>query len=144
MKRTTLLMLAGLSAGFAAHAAEPAARKAPASATASHAGVTVAIDPATGRLRAPTASEQARLRTAVATRAGAAQPMSIAKPGPKTRAEAERTFRRHRDGSFSMMTSDDMMSYATATQREDGSIVIGHGDADGHAAPASTVEVASE
>jgi len=142
MKRTTLLLLAGLSAGFAAHATEPAARKA--TATASHAGVTVAIDPATGRLRAPTASEQAALRTAVASRARVARPMSIAKPGPRTRAEAERTFRRNRDGSFSMLTSDDMMSFVTATQLEDGSIVISHGDADGHAAPATTAEAARE
>ena len=143
MKRTTLLLLAGLSVGFAAHATEPVVRKA-STATASHAGVTVAIDPATGRLRAPTAAEQAALRTAVASRTSVVQPMSIAKPGLKTRAEAERTFRRNRDGSMSMMTSDDMMSYVTATQREDGSIVIGHGDADGPVAPVATVEAARE
>ncbi|MGY1458586.1 MULTISPECIES: post-PEP-CTERM-1 domain-containing protein [unclassified Luteimonas] len=141
MKRTTLLLLAGLSAGFAAHATEPVAGE---TTTTSHAGVTVAIDPATGRLRAPTAAEQAQLRTNVSARMRTADPMSIAKPGPRTRAEAERTFRRHRDGSFSMATSDDMMSFATATRLEDGSIVIGHGDADGHAAPLTTVEAVRE
>jgi hypothetical protein len=125
MKCTTLLLLAGLSAGFAAHASEPAA--ADSDATGTFAGVTVAIDPATGRLRAPTASEQAALRSA-ATRMRTDTSMSLAKPGPKTRAEAERTMRRHPDGRVSMQVSEDMMSNVTATQQADGSIVITHGD----------------
>lgn len=142
MKCTTLLLLAGLSAGLAAHAAEPAADDT--AAAGSFAGATVAIDPATGRLRAPTAAEQAKLRAAVSSRVRTADPMSIAKPGPKTRAEAERTMKRHPDGRVSMQVSEDMMSFVTATQLEDGSIVIGHGDADGHPATAGSVEVASE
>ncbi|NLA67778.1 MAG: hypothetical protein GX856_05955 [Gammaproteobacteria bacterium] len=141
MNRTTLLLLAGLCAGFGAHAAEPVA---PRTATASYADVTVAIDPATGRLRAPTAAEQAALRAAVRPVARAADPAAGAKPMPRTRAEALRTFRRHADGSISMETSEDMMSFVTATQREDGSIVIQHGDADGTAGPATTVEAARE
>ena len=138
MNRTTLLLLAGLSAGFAAHAAEPVADDT--AATGTYAGVTVAIDPATGRLRAPTAAEQAQLRTAVSSRLRTADPMSIAKPGPKTRAEAERTMKRHPDGRVSMQVSEDMMSYVIATQLEDGSIVITHGDADGNADATATVE----
>lgn len=142
MKCTTLLLLAGLSAGLSAHAAEPVADD---TAAGSFAGVTVAIDPATGRLRAPTAAEQAQLRAAVSSRLRMADPMSIAKPGPKTRAEAERTMKRHPDGRVSMQVSEDMMSFVTATQLEDGSIVIGHGDADGHPAPAiGTVEAVRE
>lgn len=142
MKCTTLLLLAGLSAGFAAHAAEPVADDA--SATGSYAGVTVAIDPATGRLRAPTAAEQAKLRTAVSSRLRTADPMSIAKPGPKTLAEARHTLRRDRNGVMSMHVPEELMSSMTAHQLEDGSIVIGHGDADGHAAPANTVEAVRE
>lgn len=142
MKCTTLLLLAGLSAGFAAHAAEPVADDA--SATGSYAGVTVAIDPATGRLRAPTAAEQAKLRTAVSSRLRTADAMSIAKPGPKTLAEARRTLRRDRNGVMSMHVPEELMSSMTAHQREDGSIVIGHGDADGHVAPANTVEAVRE
>lgn len=142
MKCTTLLLLAGLSAGFAAHAAEPVADDA--AATGSYAGVTVAIDPATGRLRAPTAAEQAKLRTAVSSRVRTADPMSIAKPGPKTLAEARHTLRRDRNGVMSMHVPEELMSSMTAHQREDGSIVIGHGDADGHVAPASTVEAVRE
>jgi len=140
MNRITLLLLAGLSAGFAAHAAEPVADNA--ATTGTYAGVTVAIDPATGRLRAPTAAEQAQLRTAVSSRLRTADPMSIAKPGPKTRAEAERTMKRHPDGRVSMQVSEDMMSYVIATQLEDGSIVITHGDADGNAD--ATVEAVRE
>lgn len=139
MNRMSLLLLAGLSAGFAAHATEPASKIA----SASRADATVAIDPATGRLRAPTAAEQAAL-SAATPRARGADRVPGASPMPKTRAEAQRTFRVHRDGSFSMLTSEDMMSHVTATQREDGSIVLVHGDADGHAAPAATVEAARE
>ena len=142
MNRTTLLLLAGLSAGFAAHAAEPVADDT--AATGTYAGVTVAIDPATGRLRAPTAAEQAQLRTAVSSRLRTADPMSIAKPGPKTRAEAERTMKRHPDGRVSMQVSEDMMSHVVATQLEDGSIVITHGDADGNADATATVEAVRE
>ena len=143
MKCTTLLLLAGLSAGAAAQAAEPAASEAPQ--TGSYAGVTVAIDPATGKLRAPTAAEQAQLRTAVSSRMRTADPMSIAKPGPRTRAEAERTMRRHPDGTVSMYVSEDMMSHVVATRLEAGSIVIGHGDAAGQSpSPAATVEAVSE
>jgi len=132
MKCTTLLLLAGLSAGFAAHAADPVTEEA--GATGSYAGVTVAIDPATGRLRAPTAAEQARLRTAVSSRVRTADPMSIAKPGPKTVAEARRTMRRHPNGAMSMSVPEELMSQLSATTREDGSIMISHGDAHGHAA----------
>src|SRR5690606_28000518 len=147
MKCTTLLLLAGLSVGVAAQAAEPA--KGDAQATATWAGVTVAIDPATGRLRAPTAAEPARLRAATAAQVRpAANAPAMAAPAatmPKTRAEAERTFRRHADGMLSMRTSEDMLSYATAVRREDGTLEIGHGDADGPVHPAATrVEVASE
>ena len=138
MKSTTLMLLAGLTAGFAAHAAEPAAEHV--SDTGMYAGATVAIDPATGRLRAPTAAEQAELRKAVSSRLRTADPMSIAKPGPKTIAEARRTLRQHPNGMMSMQVPEELMSQVVATQREDGSIVIGHGDA----APATSVEAVRE
>lgn len=124
--RTTSLLLAGLTVGFAATAAEPAPQP---EATGTFNGVTVAIDPATGRLRAPTAAELAALRKAAPR---GADRMSIAKPGPKTRAEAERTTRRHKDGHVSMQVSEDMMSHVVATQQADGSIVIQHADANGN------------
>jgi hypothetical protein len=125
IRTTSLLLLAGLTAA-AAHAGEPATHS---DATGHYAGVTVAIDPATGRLRAPTAAEQAALR---ARAPRASSEMSTAKPGPRTRAEAERTMRRHKDGRVSMQTSDDMMSHVVATQKADGSIVIQHADVDGN------------
>ena len=125
MRNTSWLLLAGLSVGVAAHAGEPAVAD-----TGSYAGVTVAIDPTTGRLRAPTAAEVAALR-AKAPRSAMRSPMSIAKPGPKTRAEAERTMRTHPDGHVSMQVSEDMMSNVIATRQADGSIRIQHADADG-------------
>jgi len=140
MKCSTLLLFAGLAAGSTAFAAEPVAGET--SATGSYAGVTVAIDPATGRLRAPTAAEQAKLRTSVSSRIRAADTMSIARPGPKTIAEARRTMRRDASGMMSMQVPEELMSQVTAHQLEDGSIVISHGDA--HAAPASTVEAVRE
>lgn len=131
MRNTSLLLLAGLTVGFAAHAGEPPAAG---ETTGTYNGVTVAIDPSTGRLRAPTAAELAELRANV-PRANA---MSLARPGPKTRAEAERTTVRHKDGHVSMQVSEDMMSNVIATQQADGSIRIEHADADGHAVPVST------
>lgn len=126
--RTTSLLLAGLTVGFAAYAAEPAPQ-AEAEANGTFNGVTVAIDPATGRLRAPTASELAALRKAAPR---TADRMSIAKPAPKTRTEAERTTRRHKDGHVSMQVSEDMMSHVVATQQADGTVVIQHADANGN------------
>ena len=140
MKCSALILLAGLAAGSTAFAAEPVADEA--SATGSYAGVTVAIDPPTARLRAPTAAEQAKLRVAVPSRIRTADPMSIAKPGPKTVAEARRTLRRDSRGVMSMHVPEELMSHVTARQLEDGSIVISHGHDD--AAPASTVEAVRE
>ncbi len=102
----------------------------------------VAFLAATGRLRAPTAAEQAKLRTAVSSRLRTADPMSIAKPGPRTVAEARRTMRRLPNGAMSMHVPEARMSQMPAHQLDDGSIAIGHGDA--HAAPASTVEAVRE
>jgi hypothetical protein len=127
MRTTPWLLMAGLAACMAAHAGEPA----PATeATGSYNGVTVAIDPATGRLRAPTPAEQAALR-AKAPQATAAR-MSTAAAAPKTRADAERTTRRHADGHVSMQVSEDMMSQVVATEQADGAILIQHTDADGN------------
>ena len=120
MKCTTLLLLAGLSAGFAAHAADPVTEEA--GATGSYAGVTVAIDPTTGRLRArPRPNRPAA--TAVSSRVRTADPMSIAKPGrrpwPRRAAPCAATRRRDVDER-----AEELMSQLSATTREDGSIMI--------------------
>ncbi len=128
-----LLLLAGLTAGFGVHAGEPAPV---AESTGTFNGVTVAIDPSTGRLRQPTAAELAELRA----RMPRATTSSMRQYTPKTRAEAERTMRRHKDGHVSMLVSEDMMSNLVATQQEDGSLRIQHVGADGHVAPATIQE----
>lgn len=128
-----LLLLAGAAASFGVHAGEPA----PAGeTTGTFAGVTVAIDPSTGRLRQPTAAELAELRAKMPRASSGALPQYT----PKTRAEAERTMRRHKDGHVSMQVSEDMMSYLVATQQEDGTLRIQHVGADGHVAPATVQE----
>lgn len=126
IRTTSLLLLAGLTAAAAVHAGEPAANP---DATGHYAGVTVAIDPATGRLRAPTAAEQAALR-AKAPRAAASRPGTKARPA--NHAQAGRTVRRHANGMVTAQASEDMLSNVIATQQADGSIVIQHADHDGN------------
>ena len=135
-RTTPWLLLAGLSVGFAAHAAEPTAPAAEEN-VGSYQGVTVAIDPATGKLVAPTAAQLAELRAA-APRAVSAQ-RGQAGYTPKTRAEAELTTQRHPGGRVSMQVSEDMMSYVTAVKQPDGSVKVVHAamDADGNLVPAA-------
>jgi hypothetical protein len=124
-RSTVILLLAGLAAGTAAHAAEPAS--APADGT--QAALTAAIDPATGKLRAPTAAEQAQLRAAAARMRTTGKAQTLGYAVPRTRAEAERTMRRHADGHVSMQVSEDMMSQVTAEVLPDGSVRVTHGEA---------------
>jgi len=133
----TLLLLTGISVGFAAQSGEPPATS---ETTGTYNGVTVAIDPATGRLRAPTAAELAALRHAAPR---TTDRMSIAKPAPKTRAEAARTIRRHPNGSVTMQVSEDMMSNVVAHRQADGTLRLDHVDADGHVVPVTTQEGAA-
>ncbi|MCY7355817.1 MAG: hypothetical protein LH470_12245 [Lysobacter sp.] len=114
---TPLLLVSSLALASTAFAAEPTQ----ADTQLYFNGVKVAIDPVTGKLRQPTAAESAALRMSVAK-----MPVqkSRGKAMPKTRAEANRTVRRMRDGSVMMSVSEDMMSTAVATRQADGSISI--------------------
>ena len=144
---TRTLRLALLSAGFsltvAAYAAEPPATDD--TATGYFAGVKVAIDPATGRLRAPTAEEIRQLRTAAATTPAAA-PTARGKRAPRNEAEARQTVRRHATGSGVMAeVPEDRMSALVATQTADGRIVLEHRPFDAAGVPVQPQpEVASE
>ena len=137
------LLSAGLSLSAAAHAAEPPATDD--TATGYFAGVKVAIDPATGRLRAPTAEEIRQLRTAAATTPAAA-PASRGKRAPRNEAEARQTVRRHANGSGVMAeVPEDRMSALVATQTADGRIVLEHRPLDAAGVPVQLQpEVASE
>lgn len=127
---TPLLLVSSLALASTAMAAEPTQ----ADTTLYFNGVKVAIDPVTGRLRQPTAAESAALQASAKT-----MPTQRlrGKAMPKTRAEANRTVVKKRDGSVSMRVSEDMMQAVVATRQADGSIRVSEGAAD-------TQEAASE
>lgn len=122
MRNTPWLLLAGLTVGFAANAGDTAPAGNGETVNGYYNGVTVAIDPATGRLRAPTAAEQAALRQSAAksVRGPSASGM------PRNQAEANKTIRRLADGSVMAMVPEDLMSQVVAVQKPDGSIHIQH------------------
>lgn len=116
---TPLLLAAGFTLASTAYAAEPTQ----ADTTLYFNGVKIAIDPATGRLRPPTAAESAALRASVTKMP---TQRSKGKAMPKTRAEANRTIRKMRDGSVMATVSEDMMSTVVATRQADGTIRVQH------------------
>ena len=137
------LLSAGLSLTAAATAAEPPATDD--TATGYFAGVKVAIDPATGRLRAPTAAEIRQLRDA----AGAAPARVTTTRGrraPRNETEARQTLRRHATGAGVMAeVPEDRMSALVATQAADGRVVLQHRPLDEAGAPVpAQPEVARE
>lgn len=124
--RTTIAaLLAGLTLGFAAQAAEPAAQ---ADTNAYYNGVTVAIDPATGRLRQPTNAEIVALRASVQKNVVA---RGTASSMPRTEADAVKTIRKLADGSVIATVPESLMSNVVAVKQADGSIKIQHVGADG-------------
>lgn len=116
---TPLLLVSSLALASTAFAAEPTQTDT----SLYFNGVKVAIDPVTGRLRQPTAAESAALRASVANMPAQ---KSRGKAMPKTRAEANRTVRKLRDGSVMMDVSEDMMSTVVATRQADGTIRVQH------------------
>ena len=123
MRGITITLLAGLALAGAAHAGEPAQPDT----NVFFNGIKVAIDPATGRLRQPTAAEAQALRASVSRMPVAG---SRAKPMPATRALAERTVRKMADGSVMAQVSEDMHPSVVATRDANGDIQIQHaGDA---------------
>lgn len=121
MRHTPLLLLTGLTVGFAAHAGEPPA--APAQDTGFEASATVAVDPSTGRLRQPTAAERTELQ-AKAAQLHSGQRATM----PRNEAEAQRTLRKLPAGGYQIDVPEDRMSTLNATVQADGSVRIHHGD----------------
>lgn len=105
-------------------------------------GVQVAIDPATGRLRAPTDAERQALTKLMLQRQAAASVMPRqAGERPRTEAEAKATIKRYRHGliGMAMQVPENQMNYMTAQRMPDGTLRIGHqGDTQ---APAKAQEV---
>jgi len=119
--KRSLILLAGMTLACGANAGEPAGTTQAGSGVS---GLIKFIDPATGKTRQPTAAEVANLRTRAAA-------MNVA-PGismlPKTQAEAARSIVVARDGTETMMASQDSFSVLVQKRRADGSLVTAHGD----------------
>jgi hypothetical protein len=113
-RMTVGALLTGLTLGFAAQAAEPQAVT-----QATYAGVTVGIDPETGKLRPLTATESKRLSDAMlsskALRYG---------NQPRNANEAGKTRRVRADGSVSIQVPADKMSEMHAIVGADGQVTL--------------------
>jgi hypothetical protein len=122
--RTMVAMaaVATLAASGAATAAQPLSKAKPA--TVAYQGVQVAIDPATGRLRAPTAAERQALSNAILRD----QAKPAAGQRPRTESEALSTLKINRKGrlGMSMQVPDSQFNYLTAERNADGTISIRH------------------
>ncbi|MBB3227910.1 hypothetical protein FHW69_002542 [Luteibacter sp. Sphag1AF] len=132
------LVLTGIFTAGSAYAAD--AQK-PATQSVTVQGVQVSIDPATGRLRAPTAEE----RAALAQAAGARSLQQDAFVGqPLTEADAKSTFRtvQFKNGARAnaVKVPASLMSSVVAERQPDGSLSIHHDDGQAPA-PASAPEV---
>lgn len=135
MGAVAVAAVAALAAG-AATAAPPMSKMSKAGqATATQAGVQVAIDPATGHVRAPTADERRALSNA---RLNTRSTGSVAGQRPRNESEALSTLKINRRGRLgrSLQVPESQFNYLTAQRNADGSISIRHeGDADHAAAP---------
>ncbi|GAA3934249.1 post-PEP-CTERM-1 domain-containing protein [Luteimonas lutimaris] len=120
MGAVAVAAVATLAASGAAMAAQPVSKAKPT--TVVYQGVQVAIDPATGRLRAPNAVERRALSQAlVRNQANSVRPLD------ETQARA--TFKRNRrTGMMSMQVPETQVSYLTAHRTDDGKIEVGHED----------------
>ncbi|MBC7990063.1 MAG: hypothetical protein H7Y19_10845 [Luteimonas sp.] len=115
-RKTIAVLLAGLTLGFAAQAAEPQEQVT----DVTYAGVRVAIDPATGKLRPLTAAENKALSDAMLKSPRTARVGNQ----PRNATEAGRTRRVHADGSVSVRVPADQMSQMHATVGADGQVTL--------------------
>lgn len=91
-------------------------------------GVQVAIDPATGRLVAPTAAQRQALAAAMQPSVGVLRNGSLHAARPATEAEAMSTLKRSTKGKYSasMQVPESLMSGLVAETHPDGSVTIHH------------------
>lgn len=120
-RKTMTVLIAGLTLGFAAQAAEPQEQAGPA---ATYAGVRVAIDPTTGKIVPLTAAQNKALSTALLGK-------QLPRYGnqPRNAQEARATKRVHADGSVSVMVPADQMSQIEAAVSADGTVTMYEGAA---------------
>ncbi len=135
MGTVAMAAIATLAASGAAMAGPPTAKMSNAKqTTVVYQGVQVAIDPATGRLRAPNAVERSALSEALLKN----QARNSARPYDEAAARA--TFKRdRRTGMMSMQVPETQVSYLTAQRNADGTLEIKHEDTAEHDAPTTEV-----
>jgi acyl-CoA thioesterase FadM len=141
MYSRTLAQAAGLvltgvfTLATAVHAAEAPKNAAPQTVVVQ--GVQVAIDPATGRLREPTAEERAALSKAFGAQNVSAAKLSAGQP--RTAAEAKTTFRSvsldNGVRAKAVRVPQELMSSVVAERQPDGTLSIHHDDHGVQAAP---------
>ena len=130
------LALMGLIAGTAVAADTKTYKPAkPETTTVMVQGVQVAIDPATGRLVAPTAAQRAALSAAMVRDASAPTMKTLGNTRaaalsqrPRTEAEALKTLKRPNNGKYAavMQVPETLVSSLVAETRADGSLDIHH------------------
>jgi hypothetical protein len=102
-------------------------------------GVQVAIDPATGRLREPTAEERAALAKAFNVNTVSKASALGTSAQPRTAADAKATFRKvslgHGVHATAVRVPQELMSSVVAEKAPDGSIRVHHDDHGVQAAP---------
>lgn len=138
-RNTIAVLMAGLTLALAAQAAEPQHQAVtnpavtdPAVTDITYAGVRVAIDPQTGKLRPLTATESQALSAAMLK--GNQRVPRIGNQ-PRNAQEARATKRVHADGGVSVILPADQMSQIQATVGADGQVTLHEG-----AAPAARKE----
>lgn len=117
-----------LATGGVAMAAPPMA-KAKQQATVAYHGVQVAIDPATGRMRTPTAADRQALREAIQRDQARSRATGyVAGQRPRTDSEALSTLKVSKKGriGMAMQVPESQFNYLTATQDADGRVHVRH------------------
>ncbi len=134
MGALAMAAVATLAVSGAATAAQPATKAKARTTTVVYQGVQVAIDPATGRLRAPTAAQRRALSAAMLEN----QARTSARPVDEAQARA--TFKRNRrTGAMSMQVPESQVSYLAAHRTADGAVEVGHEAVDTNAAAPAEV-----
>lgn len=139
MARAVGLVLSGALVAGVANAAGPEAGQAE-TVTVTVQGVEVAIDPATGRLIAPTEAQRTALSAAMLEEARSQRAAGRTSLRPLDEAAAAQTLRRPTSGRYAayMQVPETLVSGLVAETRPDGSVAIRHQDEPVGTAPRTT------
>lgn len=135
-----LMLSAGLCLAFTSQAQQTEQPKQPSPSTdVVFAGVTVGIDPVTGRLRNLTAEESAALSAAMAKKRSQAR-TSLFRHAPANEAAAAQTVRKSANGTVSARVPRSAMPLLHARIGADGKVVLSESETNDTAARAEAME----